>query len=90
MAGGHNEKVGKRVHAFQESSCQTQASLKSHNLLAFATCVINIPVIHDGWKCLKKIKTRRHGGTCHLIPAAGMTCEDLIQQCHQLFVKEKR
>lgn len=58
MAGGHNEKVGKRAHAFQESSCQTQASLKSHNLLAFATCVINIPVIHDGWKCLKKIKTR--------------------------------
>lgn len=25
-----------------------------------------------------------------MIPAAGMTCEGLIQECHQLFVKGKR
>lgn len=49
MAVGQNEKVGKRANAFQETGCQAQASLKSHNLLTFAgsVYVMNIPVIYE-------------------------------------------
>lgn len=49
MAVEQNEKVGKRTNAFQETSCQAQASLKSHNLLTFAggVWVMNIPVTYE-------------------------------------------
>lgn len=91
MAGGRNEKVGKKANALQETSCQAQESLNSHNLLTFAVSICDEYSSYTwNWKHLKKIKAHRHKDACHLIPATGMTCGNLIQQCHQLFVKKKR
>lgn len=85
MAEGQSKKLNQKVNN------QAQASLKSHNLLTFerGICMINIPPTYEAGNVLNRHKCR-HRGTCHLIPTAGMTSEDLIRQCHQLFVKEER
>lgn len=89
-----NEKVGERANAFQKTSCQDEASFKSYNLLTFAGAVSEMIIPAYIWAATESANDRlrhirRHASTCHLIPAADICCEDIIQRCHQPFVQEK-